>query len=368
MHESLPELPSSTLRDDLRAIRSQIPLSLVNEDGLGRIEEILNSFPAELSNFWGLEIRLNHETPLADVLFQIKRDTLGHLLLAGIKQEDSELNLLCDQYPFWADLRKLALAWAEKEKTGEDGLLDRHLLNLWLEFDTEALLAGHSPLELLAQPSVFFGFNSRELNFSEQASFLAQISALFPPHSLLGDTLLPFLRGIPAPGKLFQLGTMLGRPTGDLRVCVNDLGPEQIPDWLSDLGWEGDQEALSRLLKRLSPMTRNFAIDLNLTPKGPAQKIGIECYLQKPEETFLDLLQDITLCIAEKCQALLAYCGTTNLPGSRRRSKDGAQQYMLSRYIHHIKLGFQGSQVTDTKAYLAVHRPGFYAEGDWYIT
>lgn len=355
-----------SLKVDLNTIYKDMPEELLEREGYLRLAAVTALLPVELSNFWGLECRLHTADPLADVLFEIKNRSLGQKLLAG--HNPSSLDALCAEHSVWREMRTFAGQWAH-----EANILNKHICNLWLEFDTEQLTSHDFAAHLIRNPSVFLGLRSKELSRPERAEILHYASDLLHiPGFLLAD-LQSFMNSIPPAGQLFQLGSMLGRPSRDIRVCVNQLHPEVIPVWLSDVGWRGDKLALSEFLHRLTPLLRALAIDLNLTEDGPASKIGIECYMdwdnESPEQwaVLLDLMQEFVQCHPGKRKGLLQYPGAVPLPAKRRETSDNALCLSLFKMIHHIKLGWDGGCPTDAKAYLAVYRPGIHFNSKWFI-
>jgi len=360
-----PKRTKESLKADLNTICKDMPVELLDREGYLRLAAITAMLPAELSNFWGLECRLNTDEPLADVLFEIKNNTLGQKLLAGHKP--SCLDALCAEHSVWREIRTFASQWVQ-----ELNILNKHILNLWLEFDAEHLASHDFAENLIRNPSVFLGLRSKELPRAESAEILHHASELLHiPGFLLAD-LQSFIESIPPAGQLFQLGSMLGRPSRDIRVCVNQLHPDVIPGWLSEIGWRGDKHALSEFLHRLTPLLRATAIDLNLTEDGPSEKIGIECYMDwddnSPEQwaVLLSFLQKFGLCSPNKSKGLLQYPGSVPLAISNKTT-DGALYLSLFKMIHHIKLGFDGRRIIDAKVYLAIYRPGIHFNSNWFI-
>ncbi len=356
----------TSLTADLNLIYETIPSELLNDDGYHRLTAVTDMLPAALTNFWGLESRLHESAPLTDILFEIKRNTTGHRLLTG--ECASGLDQLCRMHPIWQQIRRFASHWLQ-----DQSLLNSHILNLWLEFDTEKPVSPEAASELIGQPSVFLGFRSADLTIHQLRELLLQSGELlqFPAETL--DKLVSFIGSIPPPGQLFQLGSMLGRPCRDVRVCINKLSVHEIPDWLADMGWQGDTRALKAALDVLTPMVRTMAVDLNLTETGISEKIGIECYLDwdrkdlHPWSCLLDRLDDFVCIHPSKRSGLLRYPGDLPLPASRRKESSDTLSLLLFKMIHHIKLGFHSSGMEDAKAYLAVYRPGIQPSNNWLV-
>lgn len=352
-----------SLKADLDRIWKGMPVEILDQEGLLRLASITTMLPAGLSSFWGLECRLNTDEPITDVSFEIKNNTIGQKLLAG--QSPSWLDSLCSTYSIWSDIRDFASQWIQ-----ESSILNKHVRNLWLEFDAEDLKSHHFAESLIGNPSVFMGFRSKELSKSELAEILHHASDLLHLPDFFIACLQSFMNSIPSSGQLFQLGSMLGRPSRDIRVCVNQLPPDVIPGWLSEIGWSGNKQGLSELLERLSPLLKGLAIDLNLTEDGPSSKIGIECYMDRNDknpkqwEVLLDFVNEFVLCNLGKRKGLLQYPGTVTLID---KTPDSKRFLAFKKMIHHFKLGFDGQRITDAKAYLAVYKAGLNLNNNWFI-
>ena len=351
------------LSADLNLVYQSMPAELVNEEGYRRLSAVTDMLPAALTNFWGLECRLHEPAPLSDILLEIKRNSSGHKLLAD--PGASGMDTLFQDYAVWREIRGFAQQWLLSES-----LLSSHILNMWLEFDTEKPVSREDMTNFIARPSVFLGFRSAGLTTGELRALLEQSAALLRLSTEIIEV-LSFVGSIPSPGQLFQLGSMLGRPSRDIRLCINRLGHDMIPGWLSDMGWQGDRKALAGILGVLAPIVRTFAIDLNLAETGISEKIGIECYMDWDEKDpgiwagFLDRLDGYVPIHPFKRSGLLMYPGELRLPAFRRKENPDALSLLLCKMIHHVKLGFNEGAVSDAKAYLAIYRPGIQPGNNW---
>jgi len=352
------------LSADLNLVYQSMPAELVNEEGYRRLLAVTDVLPAALTNFWGLECRLQELAPLSDILLEIKRNSSGHKLLAG--PGTSGMDTLFRNYAVWREIRSFAQQWLHS-----DSLLSSHIVNMWLEFDTEKPVFQEDMTGFIARPSVFLGFRSAGLTAGELRGLLEQSATLLRLSKETIESIVSFVGGIPSPGQLFQLGSMLGRPTRDIRLCINRLGYDMIPGWLSDMGWQGNGKALTGILGVLAPIVRTFAIDLNLSETGISEKIGIECYMDWDEKDpgiwagFLDRLDGYVPIHPFKRSGLLLYPGELHLPAFRRKENPDALSLLLCKMIHQIKLGFNKEAVSDAKAYLAIYRPGIQPGNNW---
>jgi hypothetical protein len=346
---------SQQLLTILQWIRPALPPVLINEEGYNRLAEVASLLPVELSNFWGFECRLGQKTALADILFEVKRETPGIALLAG--ETPSVLDQLCDTWPGWNNLRILAQCWLN-----DLHLFRNHLRNIWLEFDLAEALSQEALQKASRNPNFFFGPESH----SSPREILAVTAEIMHLHrrSVPDISVLRwFLETMPIDAKLFQIGLMLTRVDDcGLRLCVNKISPEAIIPWLAMILPEGEAEALTPILAELLPMSQYFALDFNLTGKGVDAAIGFECYqdwLQDDPGQWLELLNYLTrrgLCLPEKGQGVRDYTGITASPLCDRLA--GNLIYLHTfRKIHHVKCTLHQGRITQAKAYLAVSRP-----------
>lgn len=354
------------LSADLNLLRETIPPGLLSDEGYSRLAAVADLLPAALTNFWGLESRLHEMSPLTDILLEIKRNTPGHRLLVG--QCASGLDQLYRMYPLWRQIRSFAAQWVQ-----DQSLLNKHILNLWLEFDTEKPVSLEAAIELIGLPSVFLGFRSADQTLGELRELLSQTGDFLQIPGEVLENVVSFIGSIPPPGQLFQLGSMLGRHCRDIRLCINKLNPVLIPDWLKDMGWQGHAQALKAFLDMLTPIVRTMAVDLNLTETGISEKIGIECYLDWDRNdtgtwsSFLDRVSEYVHIHPSKRSGLLRYPGEVLLPVSRRKEASDTLSLLLFKMIHHVKLGFYDGGITDAKAYLAIYRPGIQPNNNWLV-
>ena len=343
----------------LELVRPSLPSALIDDEGYARLAAIAKMLPAEMTTFWGFECRLGEPEAKADLLFETHKHSRGLRLLAG--QTPSALDSLCEQWPAWRHLRRFAAQWAEPEH-----LFREAIRNIWLEFDIAALAPGAQFAEAVRQPCIFFGPEAKTLEKDRLLRVVLEALGALGESNAGRFRLQTFIARLPEGAQLFQVGRMLSRMNQGLRVCVNTVPPETIPAWLAALNWDGDSRALERLLRPITPMLKTTAIDLNLLNGRPAEKIGLECYMDWLEDDpaqwnpLFDLIETRDLCLPRKRQGLLDFPGVTRSPILQRLSGDGVMHLHLFRKIHHLKFTISGGQVVEAKAYLALSRPGVH--------
>ncbi len=347
----------------LEHVRPSLPPGLIDEEGFQCLAGVAGRLPAELTTFWGFESRLGEARASADILFETRKQTRGQSLLAG--QTPSSLDSLCNQSRVWRSLREFAGRWADPEHP-----FSTFIRNVWLEFDTAASFSNESG-ELVYRPCVFLGPDTKYYDSDQLPDHLVAALAVFGTEARSSRLLPSFMSSIPDGAALFQVGLMLSRVSSGLRVCVKGLSADTIFPWLDELEWSGDREALAELLKSITPLLRTMALNLNLTEGGPAEKIGLECYMDWLEgnseqwQPLLDYIEERDLCLPLKREGLLKFPGKSPSFEVSFSPDSPIFFFGLSRLIHHIKLSFTEGRVAEAKAYLAVSRPGLYPDNSF---
>ncbi|GAK51470.1 hypothetical protein U14_02714 [Candidatus Moduliflexus flocculans] len=351
---------TTNLLSVLELAKASLPDSLVDAEGYALLALAAERLPFELATFWGFECRLGEASAKMDILFEIKRQSQGRNILAG--EMPSTLDALCAQWPAWKNLRRFATLWANPHHA-----FSTHIRNLWLEFDTAAIDDPSQADEILSRPCIFFGPNAKTLQKEQDAHLICEaLSALENPiyHE---DALNALIKELPGEARIFQIGIMLSRPNPGLRVCVYPLTAEEIPVWLRAVGWQGNPENIADILRQLPQGLESFAMNINLMPDGPAEKIGVECYMNWLENDpkqwipLLDATAAMHLCLPSKYQGILDFQGMTHFPKDWPRPAEGIAYQFLLRKIHHIKLSITSGQAKEAKAYLALSHPGLNA-------
>lgn len=146
---------------------------------------------------------------------------------------------------------------------------------------------------------------------------------------------------------LFQVGVMAGRQDRRMRLFLDDMKPDDIRDYLTELDWPGDLERLCALLERLSPYADKgkFIIDFDAAKTGISEKLGVNfgTRTKKQEETegLLDFLCREGLCREDKKEDVLRF--TARYP---------SHTPYIQNDISHFKIPFQKDRLLGAKAYL----------------
>lgn len=351
-----------TMAEVLDQCRPSITGGLIDPARLAQLDALCARLPLQFSAFWGLECRLADPEPRVDLLFEIKRDSARHHLLAG-DGKASGLDELCEAYPAWAALRAFARAWRDDPR----GTL---VANVWVELDLVAADHAAPPRDALAHPSIFWGPDRTAVrDWTALDQLLAFAAAAYPPFPavLPRNRIEQAVRRLPEEARVFQLGAMQSRGDVMLRMCVNRFAPGAMAAWLRELDWPGDAAALDDALRPVAAMAREVTLDVDFTADGLGAKIGLECYQEWPAldvaqwQGLVDHARALGLARDEKAAAVLAWPAETRytLRQQYDGQHDGHMFPVVFRNIHHIKLAFVNDAMVEAKAYLGVTRPGF---------
>jgi len=345
----------------LESVRESLPPSLIDQEGYARLAAVAEQLPVEITTFWGLECRVGQSDAKADILFQTINQSQGQRLLAG--HTPSLLDIICDRWPAWRRLRTFSGRWSDPNHP-----FHAHIRNVWLEFDTSSMSSSNGVKDVIEHPSIFFGPAINSYNTQLFSLLMDVLGALGEKEPKFDKSLKSFIALLPNGSQLFQTGLMLSRSNEGLRVCVKQISSECIPDWLSEIAWDGDTHAMARFLSKIAPLVQTIAVDVDLTEKGIGGKIGLECYMDWLKDDtaqwqpLLDFIEKKGLCLPLKREGLLAFPGISRSPLSQRMTSDGILFSNLYRKIHHIKLNFLDSDIVEAKAYLSLSSPGIHLD------
>jgi hypothetical protein len=366
-----------SFREYVGPVAAGVSPRLISPSAFSAIDSVARVLPSTLAhNTFGFECRLGEDLPRADFLV-LATAACGRDSLAG-HHPTSRLpdHLMADTA--WRRVRDLAVAWAEPSSP-----LYHAVDNVWLEFDVEG------PVPEIPVPSVFFGLlanartdATREQGNRYQATAETAIRLLSggEPSPRALEALSRCFRALLPEERVFQVGLMLSRGAGPVRLCIWwPRSPERIVEYLVGVGWPGDEAALRRVLEPLFRSVDRVLLDIDVGETVGA-KVGLECYFEGRRQprreprwgAFLDSLVRQGLCTAGKREALLAYPGYSGQnakdvtwPAALRRASQllgGRSSSTFVRTLHHVKIVYQPGRPLEAKAYLAAnhhwHTPG----------
>lgn len=357
---------SHTVKHSLGAyfnlLQSEISPHLISAPCWQQMAAVAQQLPSAITPFWGFECPLGTEAAEADLLICTTATDGGRQLLSGqggVRWLDA-----LRQYPIWQQIRRFSQEW-----NTETSVLYDQIHNIWLEFDVRTV---SNPI---ASPSCFF---------APQPIYATPQNA--HPHSWITQNALPLLldrevsapiqhqvwrciHALPSEAYMFQIGVMLSRQMDAVRLCIRNISPPQIVDYLSQLSWPGSLSDLHDRLILLSELVERIDLDIDVG-ETLLPKLGLECYLEQQPSVeprwplFLSYLVHTHLCHPQKQDALLNYPGHLRRSHHLERWPEELSQlsHLLgSRYetiflkgLHHIKLTYHPQLPLSAKAYLAV--------------
>jgi hypothetical protein len=359
---------AGSFEEYLTPVAAGVSPSLISPSAFSAISSVARVLPPTLAyNTFGFECRLGEELPRADFLV-LATTSCGRESLSGLHPTGTlPADLMAD--PVWRRVRDFSAYWAEPSSP-----LYHAVDNVWLEFDIDG------PVSDVPVPSVFFGLLANvqrdvthEVNVDRyQATAETAIRLLAGSESQprMLETLSYCFHALSPEEQVFQVGLMLSRGAGAVRLCIRLRSVERIVEYLARVGWPGDEAELRGVLDPLARSVDRVLLDIDVGESVGA-KIGLECYFDGNRQpgreprwgTFLNSLVLQGLCKVDKREALLAYPGYVdqNLegmpwPAALRRASQllgGRSLSTFVRSLHHVKIVYRPGDLPEAKAYLA---------------
>ncbi|WPB72722.1 hypothetical protein KYC5002_27080 [Archangium violaceum] len=349
---------STTLNEYLRLAEPHLSPRLISPTALARLEQLARLMPPVSAS--GFECRLGREEAQADFGVRFLSSDGSRALLAGRVDAGPALPSPLFSHPVWERLRRFGARW---DTPGS--LLQEELGDVFLEFDVEET---PPPVPI---PSFFIEYDRRawrRLAAMEESLALLWGEPLAPA---VRERVVACLAALPAGGYVSAVGAMFSRRFDGVRLCLQGLGPDTLPDYLALIDWPGDTRDVEALLAPVSGRVERMALSLDV---GPAvlPRLGVECHLSDSLHeadserwaSLLDVLVKQGLCLRAKRDALVEWLGHTHLrshpealPGNLRALAASLGPKALPvflRRINHLKLVLQPGQPPEAKAYLVL--------------
>ncbi|MCA1995340.1 MAG: hypothetical protein LDL41_25330 [Coleofasciculus sp. S288] len=356
----------SPLADYLKLVIPYASADIISPETWLHISTLARVLPSAITSFFGFECRLGIEEAHADFLICADALDAGRKILAGDNYPIKLPSFLMEN-PIWINLCNFSNSWATPTSP-----LYENVRNVWLEFDIDG------PPTAIPIPSCFFGpepiysatstSNRSSYEWVTQTALKLLLNKDLP--SQLEQNLFNCFDRLPNEAYVFQIGVMLARSSDLVRICIRDISPDQLLEYLTQINWMGSTSELKVYLTQLSRLTDRIDLDIDVG-EVIRPKIGLECYFNKQPkfeprwQSFLDYLVAMDLCLPKKREALLAYPGYT-----RERSKKEADlwpdhllklsRFLGSKYeriffrrVHHVKVVYQFDKLLEAKAYLS---------------
>ncbi len=332
------------------------PRASVSADAFARVLATMEMLPAALTSWVYLETRLARDAPQVDVVLHIEE--AGRAILAG-ENPRVQLARALRAHPAWHRVTEFCREWGDPTSP-----LHRNVDHIWLEIDVPSDAgAADAPVPV---PGIFICFDERRpVDYGAREWYHRALAALeslegAPVPIATAEQLRRCFVHLPDSSYVPYVGRMLGRAGDAIRMCVNDIPDEKIPDYLEAIGWAGSPTQLAaamRDFKHAREGARSAGVGMLHIDVGPEvqPRIGLEySLLARPqysrtiaEHGFLDHLVSRGLCDGEKRAHLGDWLGHTieTFPHEIWKS-------VAVRRINHIKIVYDASGIVEAKAYL----------------
>ena len=334
-----------TFRRHIEAVEPGLTADLIAPQGLEALKRFSGLLPFDTATSFGFETRLGDRAAICDFFLLITAGGHGRAMLAG-KSTVAGLSPAISGDPFWGKLSDLFRAW-----TGHSPLLSEKLELLWLEFDSTGEGYNTTPNIFIRiregdQTDAFSRWKVMQRVLDEIYRILFGIS--FP--DVLGHTLRQCFDALPAQAGLYQVGFMVPRSTEAIRLVLTNLRDQGLYDYLRDIGWSGDRNAVAEMTGRYAVKfdytVCNIHIGRNVLPC-----FGLEMYLKEMKQPgweprwseIISLLVSDGLALERKCTGLVGYCG------KRTIHRLYPMKYISG--INHLKLVYRKGSPLECKAY-----------------
>jgi len=362
-------LESDSFEEYLPPVAAGVSPGLISPSAFSDISSLARVLPSTLAyNTFGFECRLGEELPRADFLV-LARASCGRDSLAGLHPTSTlPARLMTD--PVWSRVRDFSSHWADPSSP-----LYHAVDNVWLEFDVDG------PAPDVPVPSIFFGPQSNDqiddIEVAGEPNAEGRLATVERTIRLLAGGEPPPLRmlegcfrALSSDEQVFQVGLMLSRGEDAVRLCIRMRSVERILEYLTVVGWPGDEADLRGVLEPLARSVDRVVLAIDVGDAVGA-KIGLECYFYENRQprreprwgAFLNSLVLQGLCTPDKREALLAYSGYFDQnahgvpwPAALRRASrllGGRSLSTFVRSLHHVKLVHRPGNPLEAKAYLA---------------
>ncbi len=337
---------SCSMQDYLKIISPHLHPDLVSPEALSYIQPLAQILP--VSSLAGFECRLGANQSGVD--FQVRFPCL-----------DQNLPERFLTAPAWQFLQDFYQDWASPNSS-----LYQEIENIGLEFD----LNGQLPQVPI--PCIFLKFNQETVIDAQNLIKMTNRLLKFRVSPLLESNLRRCADSLPTDATISHLGAMLSRPANAVRVNVKGISPEQLSDYLVQIGWSDPTNTFSTLTSTLSEFVDSIILSFDVGDTV-LPRIGLECFLnnqpyEEPHEEprwqlFLDYLVEAGLCTPAKKNAFLAWPGLSqksSVPDLWPSNISFGDRFLGSRAfsifwrrVSHIKLVYQPGVPLEAKGYLA---------------
>ena len=333
---------NSSIEDYLKVITPHFHPDLISPKVLSHIQELeplLSPFCEKL-----FECRLGYDQTQVDFSFYLPQLT----------QSLPEKFLI---HPVWQAFENFYWKWVDPTSSLHQGVKA-----IGMEFDLDK---SPSPVPI---PCIFWELALVTNNQFHELMATAFDLLNYPISPLVESNLKLCANSLPDGARFSHFAVMLSRPGQGVRVNAIDIPPEQLLDYLGQIGWSDPTNTFSPLVWKLSELVDCIVLAFDVG-EMIYPRIGLECYLKKQPryeprwDLFLDALVDWGLCTPAKRDAMITWPGIYRDKSHLISLKTGKfswesvfKQSMYSVYfrtINHIKIVYKPGHPLEAKGYLA---------------
>lgn len=330
-----------SMQDYLKIVTPNLHSDLVSLEALSHIQSLTETLPS--LSLAGFECRLGANQSRVDFSISLPRLTMN----------------LPQQFlvhPVWQFFQNLCQDWTEPTS-----LLYQEVKRVWMEFDLD------SEQLQVPLPCIFLQFESGSVRNAETLNQIAH-RLLGQVSPLVESNLRQCVDSLPAEATISHLGTMLSRQSKAVRVNAKGISPEQLSDYLIQIGWSDPTKTFSILISTLSKLVDSIILSFDVGDTI-LPRIGLECFqnnqphVEPQWQPFLNYLVETGLCDPAKKNALLAWTGISQRSSVPDLWPDnigfgdrflGSRAFSIFwRNINHIKIVYQPGILLEAKGYLA---------------
>jgi hypothetical protein len=348
--------------DYLNHIESSIPRGLISQQNYNEIKTLASFFKCNITSFFGFETRLNKKDGRVDYLFAIsKKNNEREEFLRLFDNNTLPSQFMKNQK--WMQIEKFARKWTDKSS-----ILYDKILGLWLEFDTSNVTRE------IPVPGLFFQIKPIRKDKSKTQEDYSWITDILIPASTGKEMnyknkqkMLQSIENLPEGSLLLHVAAMISRDSSIIRTTIK-MKPEQIIPYLTSLGWNDENDGLSKLVNSIQEYTTRIILHISIDDEiNP--KIGLECsfspdlyHQEKRWEKLFDYLIQQGACLPQKKDLVLSANGI-----SQEEPCEDFQLFTpvvqldstispkaLVRYLSHIKIQYTPNEPFIAKAYPGV--------------
>lgn len=161
---------------------------------------------------------------------------------------------------------------------------------------------------------------------------------------------------LPPGGEVGQIGAMPGRGLQAIRLIVDGVATEDVPDSLGRLGWPGEVGQVMAVLGEMGDVAPHFRLSLDISVGGLSPRLGLELYPLERNgrdhwlttgrsawQPIVERLEVLQWCQPDKARGLLDFPGFDKLFSERG-------VFILYRGVNHVKVSVEAGAVS-AKAY-----------------